>query len=177
MRGGNFNCDRQKCPAIGATCFKCNLKNHLGPVCTKPQIAKPKSSVNEVSNRTYDPVGQKMNPPVTSPMWEPVDQSTNPTSNGLCGTVRAVMESFLEGSDSSQGSFMIRSASPETSALAITDEFGCIADNYLAQIKVGGVLTSILVDSGSAITTIRKSDAEGIRRYLTIRKRYQTGQA
>ena len=64
------------------------------------------------------------------------------------------MESFLEGSDTSQGSFMIRPASPETSALNITDEFGCIADNYLAQIKVGGVQTSILVDSGSAITTI-----------------------
>ena len=60
---------------------------------------------------------------------------------------------------------MIRPASPETSALNITDEFGCIADNYLAQIKVGGVQTSILVDSGSAITTIRKSDAEGIRQF------------
>ena len=106
-----------------------------------------------------------MNPPVTTEQWESVDPQTNNMSKGLCGTVRAVMESFLEGSDSSHGSFMIRSASPETSALAITDEFGCIADNYLAQIKVGGVLTSILVDSGSAITTIRKSDAEGIRQF------------
>ena len=74
------------------------------------------------------------------------------------------MESFLEGSDTSQGSFMIRPACPETSALNITDEFGCIADNYLAQIKVEGSNIN-LVDSGSAITTIRKSDAEGIRQF------------
>ena len=30
---------------------------------------------------------------------------------------------------------------------------------------MGGVLTSILVDSGTAITTIRKSDAEGMRQF------------
>ena len=42
-RCGSPNCDRKNCKAIGATCYKCQGKNHFGPMCrTKPHNIKNK---------------------------------------------------------------------------------------------------------------------------------------
>ena len=75
-----------------------------------------------------------------------------------------VTENFIDGSGIRDCS-SIRAATPETFTLAIKDELGRIAGIYLAQIRVGGVSSSLLLDLSSVITTIRKSDAERIRQF------------
>ena len=106
-----------------ATCTAIDRKvpqlAQLASNATKPQNIKPRSAVNEVSDHVSN---------------QQISTQSQPSTqfNCLRGTVRAVMESILEGSNSSQGLYMIRSASPDTSVLAITDEFDCIADNNLA---------------------------------------------
>ena len=87
------------------------------------------------------------------------------------------MEAFLSDEDSdmslsnmtwnSQGSYMVTSSNepPLNTSIRVNDDFDCIADDYLGLVKVGNVGVWFLIDSGSAVTFIRESDAKFVSRH------------
>ena len=61
----------------------------------------------------------------------------------------------------SQGSYMVSNSNepPLDTSIRVNDDFDCVADDYQGLIKVGNVGVWFLIDSGFAVTFIRKSDA------------------
>ena len=91
------------------------------------------------------------------------------------------MEAFLsDDSDmsnsnmtfNSQGSYMVSSASepPLYTSIRVNDDFDCVADDYQGLVKVGNVGVWFLIDSGSAVTFIRESDAKFVSKHSNSAK-------
>ena len=69
---------------------------------------------------------------------------------------------------------------PLDTSIRVNDDFDCIADDYLGLVKVGNVGVWFLIDSGSAVTFIRESDAKFVSRHsnsarIHCRRRFLNG--
>ena len=53
---------------------------------------------------------------------------------------------------------------PLDTSIRVNDDFHCISDDYQGLVKVGNAGIWFLIDSGSAVTFIRKSGAEFVAR-------------
>lgn len=52
--GNKHEMSREKCPAFGKKCFKCNGENHFANVCRKANYKQDVNNVGEITNESYE---------------------------------------------------------------------------------------------------------------------------
>ena len=134
-----------------------------------------KTKPQNIRNRGANTIGEASGSGNTDP---PTSSKPDSPTSGSFAIMKA-MEAFLSDSDmsetgmtfNSQGSYMITDATaPLDTSIRVNDDFHCISDDYQGLVKVGNAGIWFLIDSGSAVTFIRKSDAEFVARHSNSAK-------